>query len=296
MNVTSDRNGPPLAASSTWLSRVPQITEQNVRRVILEDARDMLEDGFDAVELPIPLVGSLVESLGAGFWQEIGGALREMGLEPLSVHGPNLPTLDADVAATKRNLTHYARACTALGVKALVVHPTSHTHPHVCTVLPRLLERDIELALHISDELGDGPTKLALENLPTYSMRYLRELIGKLDRANIGVCFDTGHYNVRPEGAIADVIKALSQRIVHLHLTDNHGLCDEHLAPGAGNFPFDALFAALPASWRTGPWLVELSAPIFTSDPDALAKTRAIHRTAWELARRTLARAVAGSL
>jgi sugar phosphate isomerase/epimerase len=296
MSPNTHRNGLPLAASSTWLSRVPQITGQNVRRVILEDAADMLEDGFDAVELPIPLVGSLVESLSSGFWQEIGGALREMGLEPLSVHGPNLPTLDADVAATKHNLTHYARACTALGVKALVVHPTSHTHPHVCTVLPRLLERDIELALHISDELGDGPTKLALENLPTYSMRYLRELIGSLDRANIGVCFDTGHYNVRPEGAIDDVIKALSKRIVHLHLTDNHGLCDEHLAPGAGNFPFDELFRALPASWRTGPWLVELSGPIFTSDPDALAKTRAIHRAASELSRRTLGLAIRNSI
>lgn len=282
-----------LAASATWLARATHITHDNVLQVILDDAADMKADGFDAVELPIPILGPIVPELTARFWQEVGGRLRDMGLTPLSVHGPNLPTLDADVTQTRAVLAPYATACAALGVDALVIHPTAHTHPHVCTVVPKLLSRDIELSLYLSDLLSDGATLLALENLPTYSLRYLQELMGKLDRKNIGVCLDTGHHNVRPEGSVTSFVRTFADRVAHLHLTDNHGLCDQHLPPGLGNFDYDAFFAALPSRWRRGPFLLELSAPLLMNDAEALSKTRAIHQEASRVGGATVSRAIA---
>ena len=36
----------------------------------------------------------------------------------------------------------HAEVARELGATAIVMHPTAHTHPHVCSVVPQLLERD----------------------------------------------------------------------------------------------------------------------------------------------------------
>ena len=279
---------PPIALSANWFAHTTGFSVKDVKRIVLEDARLMREDGAEGIELPVPLMGGSLDSLDDAFFADLGNEIRALGLVTLSVHGPNWPGLDADRQQTRTMLKRYARLSAALKVRALVAHPTAHSHPHVCDVVPRLIERDLEMARLISDELGDSGTMLAIENLPTYGIRYLMELMDRLPQGNIGVCFDTGHWNVRPEFSIQDVLARLGTRICHMHLSDNSGLCDQHLPPGAGNFDWDRFYQAAPAKWRGAMSLVELSPPLLMNDLDAVSKTRVHHRWAISTAKQTL--------
>ncbi len=286
----------PLATGANWLAHVDQMATGNAMEVMLTEAELLAEDGYAGAELPMPHVEGLRDDLDESFWREVGESMRAMGVEPVSVHGPNLPPLDADVKLTSEKLRWYARSSVALGVRALVVHPTTHTHPHVCTIVPKLLERDIELSYVVSDELlahdHTGGVQLALENLPTYGMRYLEELMTRIDRTNVGVCLDTGHWMVRPEGTVESFVARFVDRIAHLHLTDNHGLCDEHLAPGMGTFPWAKFFNALPDTAKRGPLLLELNNPALFQDVRALEQGRKIRTDALKISRGILSRYV----
>jgi len=66
----------------------------------------------------------------------------------------------------------------------------------------------------------------------------------------IGVTWDVGHLNMmRKEGFTEeDVIKEtekIAKMVKHVHLTDNFGYSDSHLAPGMGNVPFKQILEQL---------------------------------------------------
>lgn len=65
----------------------------------------------------------------------------------------------------------------------------------------------------------------------------------------VGVCFDIGHWFSFAGGAAAHNLDAwidtLAPALAHLHLHDNTGAFDDHLAPGQGAIPFDRLFTLL---------------------------------------------------
>ena len=277
-----------MAVGSNWVAHQYPITREDVDQVIRRDATAMAEAGFEALEWPSPHVDHLLDDIDTSHWRDIAAELREAGTPVVSLHGPNLPPLDHDAVDARRMLERHAQMAVATGAHAIVVHPTVHTHPHVCTIVPKLLERDIELCTAISDVLGDSGTKLAVENLPTYGIAYLDELMSKLDQPNIGVCFDTGHWMVRPEGTIEHAVSRFGERIVHLHLSDNNGLCDQHLPPGEGAFDWANFLRALPSTVRNLPMLIELGAPTLLDHDDAANASAAYHAKAAPKARSTL--------
>jgi sugar phosphate isomerase/epimerase len=81
--------------------------------------------------------------------------------------------------------------------------------------------------------------EIAMENLPEkYNFimktpedfnRFYTE--SGLDK--IGIVLDTGHANL--EGQIYPFLQQLPNKIVHVHISDNHGVVDEHLGLGYGN-------------------------------------------------------------
>ena len=60
----------------------------------------------------------------------------------------------------------------------------------------------------------------------------------------MGVCWDTGHGNMHTE-SVYDEITALGDRLEALHVQDNFGERDNHLAPYMGTLDLDALMNAL---------------------------------------------------
>lgn len=100
-----------------------------------------------------------------------------------------------------------------------------------------------------------------LETTGVETLDELRTVLDGVAAANLKVMLDTGHVHVtahalgRDSAAyFAEHVAALGDRLVHLHISDNHGDLDAHLNPGQGSFDFGAAAAALKASGYTG-WL-----------------------------------------
>ncbi len=73
----------------------------------------------------------------------------------------------------------------------------------------------------------------------------------------IGATWDVGHLNLMKKSGFkdTDLIKAtkrLAPYVKHIHLTDNFGYSDSHLAPGMGNVPIKGILKELEKTGRLG--------------------------------------------
>ncbi len=81
--------------------------------------------------------------------------------------------------------------------------------------------------------------KIAMENLPE-KYNFLMKTPDDFSRfyeetglTDVGIVLDTGHANL--EGQIEPFLQKLPSKIAHVHVSDNHGVMDEHLGVGYGN-------------------------------------------------------------
>ncbi|MFH1237986.1 MAG: hypothetical protein ABIH79_01175 [archaeon] len=80
----------------------------------------------------------------------------------------------------------------------------------------------------------------------------------KIAEKQLGVTWDVGHLNMIKKKGFTDVdvlaeTKKISEdktMVKHLHLTDNFGFADSHLAPGMGNVPFKKIMEQLEKTGR----------------------------------------------
>ncbi len=126
-------------------------------------------------------------------------------------------------------------------------------HPGHCSPVS-VKNRDEYLRIHReslrkiarwSEEYG---VKVGVENMPKFvildaqTCERLNEIIGDI---GIGVTFDLGHLNTTTRN-FDRFLEVFRGRIVHLHLHDNSGEADEHLALGDGTVPWRRVLPKLP--------------------------------------------------
>jgi sugar phosphate isomerase/epimerase len=252
--------------SANWLAYADSIGSADILAGATACAEDLAGLGVAGVELPIAHLDRELMGLPEDFWHTLREKFAACGILVESVHGPVFSYDRFDLAEESERMTRYAWAAKSLGARALVVHPVLHANLHVCPIAARAMDRDVHLATAITQELEGSSCALAVENVPHNSWAYLRELFRRLPAA-AGLCFDTGHYQVRPEIPLAAALTEFGQRIVCWHLNDNHGLCDEHLPPGGGVFDWSAWRAA--AATSNAPQVIELSLPARWEKPEA---------------------------
>jgi sugar phosphate isomerase/epimerase len=93
---------------------------------------------------------------------------------------------------------------------------------------------------------ADKTTPLFLENTYEVTPAPLVDLVQHLPAERVGHCFDVGHWHSFAKGAqrqnMLEWLTAFAPRLWHLHLHDNDGSGDQHLALGAGSVPLLELF------------------------------------------------------
>lgn len=63
-----------------------------------------------------------------------------------------------------------------------------------------------------------------------------------------GFCLDPGHANVVSHRPLSEWFEAFGEELMEIHLHDNHGHRDEHLACGTGTVPWGELFPPSPST------------------------------------------------
>lgn len=161
----------------------------------------------------------------------------------INIASPSKVMLDASMKRLRQSMVY----ANTLGAKLWVFHPGAKTgigqfYPggdwkQNCQSIQKLYETSEKLGLNI-----------ALENLPAkyYFFMSKAEDFRKFYRETnlpVGIVLDLGHANL--EGQIELFFKMLTDRIVHIHASDNNGSDDQHLGVGKGKIDYDWLAQTL---------------------------------------------------
>lgn len=86
---------------------------------------------------------------------------------------------------------------------------------------------------------------IAVENASgVYTAQELIAIVDGVGLNNIGICWDTGHANMKTPDQCAQ-LRALGHRVHALHIADNMGERDEHTAPFYGNIDWPPIIQTL---------------------------------------------------
>lgn len=135
------------------------------------------------------------------------------------------------------------------------------------------LRRSFDILVPASIALG---IPFALENLPGDTFEVLSALFKEYPAEAVGLCYDSGHANIRDCNGEAHGIELFEEhldRLQALHLHDNDGSGDQHLPPFYGTIDWNRIAADLRKSVYRRPISFELSmrepAPV---DPAAFTR------------------------
>ena len=255
----------------------------------LEDALRLLADhGYEAVALTLDVqhldpfhatasevdaIATLLGTLGLRPVIETGARFV---LDPARKHEPTLMTRDPE--GRRRRVEFYARAA-AIGrdLGASVVSfwagidrgDPEDARPTLVSGVAQACDavRDHGLVPALEPEPG-----MAVATVADYTA-----LASELGDAAPGLCLDVGHLYVTGEGEPEDVIPAVANRIVQVHLEDIRRGVHEHLLPGSGDVDFRSVKNTLERVGYDGPACFELSRSSHLA-PDAVALCRDIWR------------------
>lgn len=158
----------------------------------------------------------------------------------------------------------------SFGVNTCAFHVGSKYRPdHSPEEHRDALFRSLDELLPLAEKLH---MTMCLENLrgPLNTAADLISYLEKYPSPYLGVCFDSGHANLKETGQAFpesdtltswnnaglevcwehDIVETLCPYIVNCHIHDNHGAADEHLLPGAGNIDWKRIVSVLTAAPR----------------------------------------------
>ncbi len=178
-----------------------------------------------------------------------------------ALHPANLDE-QADRAAMAI-LEKYTRAALALGVRTVVVHPSSE--PNEDKDRPALLAKSAQNLAYLSGICREAGAVLAVENLPRSCLGNCAEDMLRLLRAVPGLqmTFDSNHCSIQsnPEFLQALLDGGMAGRIATVHFSDYDGGNEKHRLPFDGVNDWAAIGRLLEALGYTGPAMYEVSKP-----------------------------------
>jgi sugar phosphate isomerase/epimerase len=181
-------------------------------------------------------------------YRKVAAALLDAGLTT-TIHAPFMDlrpgALDPKIRrATVHRLRQVFDLAPDFRPRSIVCHPSFDKRYYVSTEA-QWLEKSVATWRPFLALAEAMDTLIALENVYETDPYLLEELLCSLRSPHLCFCFDTGHFNAFAEAPLDDWITRLGPLTGQLHLHDNHGITDEHLPPGEGNFPFRDLLRKL---------------------------------------------------
>lgn len=145
--------------------------------------------------------------------------------------------------ATRRRFEQVLALAPLFHPRTVVSHPGFETRRHG-HIRDEWLGNAVETYAWFGSRLRDEGTRLMLENVFEDGPDDIRELLARLDGL-AGWCFDIGHQAAFSKTDMAGWMNGLGRFLGQMHLHDNRGEGDDHLAPGKGSIDFPALFDRL---------------------------------------------------
>lgn len=225
----------------------------------LQQALPYLQQGRFGLEV----VGFAAPQVLDGDWEERLRQLQPICRSipgPISMHGPFLDLSPASPeprlrALTRERYRHALRIAQAIGARYLVLHTQFNPNLRQPTYPDLWLEQNLRFFTDLQPAIVESGTTIVLENMWDPYPEHLAELLAALPAEQFAACLDAGHAHLHSQVGYRSWIEALGDRLQYVHLSDNHGDWDEHLALGQGTVDFFGLTEAMRAAGRQ-PWYV----------------------------------------
>ncbi len=183
---------------------------------------------------------------------------RSNGIDVWSVHIPFGVEIDiSNPEYAKAGISICAEimeTCALLKIDKVIIHGSSEPVP-----TDNRPER-ITCCINSLKELYRQDVKIALENLPRTcignSIGDMTHIL-KVRNGKVGCCVDVNHYH---SGNIVDLIKAVKDYIITLHISDDDGLDEKHWLPGQGVLDWNGILNALCEIDYRGVFMYEVMA------------------------------------
>jgi sugar phosphate isomerase/epimerase len=197
------------------------------------------EIGFDA---------SALDTYSQKEFEEIALHIHEHALK-VTIHAPYMDlsagsTDPAVRALTRRRFEQVLKAARLFHPLRIVCHAGYDWKRY-----QYLKERWIEASLNTWEWMAKETRKLGaslmLENVYEQGPEDLSVLLKPLETHGVGFCLDTGHQAAFSTIPLAQWVESLRPFLGQLHLHDNFGKWDDHMALGRGSIDFEALFKSL---------------------------------------------------
>ena len=196
--------------------------------------------------------------LGDRWLDEVDEAMREaerLGFDFVQAHSPNYnpfnPKADheAGMLATNRAI----EACGRLGIPNIVVH--SGISQEICYPVDReeYFRRNREFYSALIPAMEKWNVNVLIENSAEANMGKcyffmtgdeMRDFADNIGHPLLHCNWDIGHANMRGTDQREEII-AMGDHLRGLHIQDNFGACDEHIAPFMGTTDMDAVMQGL---------------------------------------------------
>ncbi|NLN08774.1 MAG: sugar phosphate isomerase/epimerase, partial [Methanoculleus thermophilus] len=159
------------------------------------------------------------------------------------------PVADINIASENEHLRRAAirviadltGICDRIGAERLVVHPGHIWGEEMRGSAQAALDRSLEDLAAVQQEVN---VRFAVENMGAWEVCFFREpgFLDRLADLGLGFALDVGHAHTN--GNLEEFLERGGA--IHVHLHDNCGNRDDHLACGEGKIDFWRVIAALP--------------------------------------------------
>ncbi|MGN1345962.1 MAG: sugar phosphate isomerase/epimerase family protein [Eubacteriales bacterium] len=189
--------------------------------------------------------------------EDAGNAAAALGFRFVQAHSPAYNPLDpaADHEAGLRATLRSIEACGMLGIPNIVVHSGYTTRLTYPASRDAYFQENLAFYRSLYPAMEKYGVRVLIENSAEGNMgsRYFfmtgEEMADFLQYAGhplLGACWDTGHGNMRGADQYRE-LTSLGTFLQAVHIQDNHGGADEHIAPFFGTVSMDAVLRGLLA-------------------------------------------------
>jgi sugar phosphate isomerase/epimerase len=141
---------------------------------------------------------------------------------------------------TRHRFEQTVRLVSIVKPKTVVCH-TSYDWKRYGSIKDLWVENSVKIWTWLSEKIAAEGGVLMLENVYEHYPDDLLILLEQLNNNRIGFCLDVGHQAVFSRSPLKQWIDTLGDHLKQLHLHDNFGESDDHLALGSGNIDFQEI-------------------------------------------------------
>lgn len=196
-------------------------------------------------------------------YKETCNLAKEYSVNLWSLHLPFWPYNTIEISATDKELrastintySEIIKRGAEIGIDKFIIHPSGE--PIEEAERNERIKYSKESLSLLADVCEKNSSWLCVETLPRtclgHSISEMKELIG--DDERLKVCYDTNHITLdKPE----DIVFALADRIVTLHISDFDFVNERHWLPGEGKIDWKRVLEALCEIEYKGSFMYEI--------------------------------------